>query len=154
MALLMLRPILLMDHGDDDDRNSTVPSKLSFFQSIGIDSMRQGMVGDLSLRSKLSLQRLDANPTADQQFLSWSGKDRYREKRPRDSKTGGTGAGGLGGKEGDDWPGVVHVLVQTNTAAADFAEQHNFSQRKLQCLEYEYSIVLVNMRLMGARDLS
>lgn len=30
---------------------------------------------------KSSLQRLDANLTDHQQLLSWSGKDRYREKR-------------------------------------------------------------------------
>lgn len=65
---------------------------------------------------KLSLQRLDANLTDDQQFLSWSGKDRYREKRQSDSKTGGTGAGGVGGIEVDDW--VIWSLVNRGVLCA------------------------------------
>ena len=59
---------------------------------------------------KSSLQRLDANLTDHQQLLSWSGKDRYREKRLGEIAKEGWG----GGMEGDDWtiwhPGNRGVL--------------------------------------------
>lgn len=85
---------------------------------------------------KSSLQLLDANLTDHQQPLSWSGKDRYREKRQIDSK-GGLGRGGM---EGDDWS--IWHLVNRGVLCASGPQWNRL-------LLYRMELVLKLQKLVG-----